>query len=361
MDKFVDEETDFLVVYIANAGQDFEDKIPNNDALGVIEVLPIVALPAELPASRRALRAMLRTCTVEEANPAGSIAWVYDGRFEFITDFSTPQWEEKWLFGPNVTDHNGKPIKPTLLHRNNVKYPSHPKDAKQCMELIGGLPNVPCTGIYAIFSPLIRPTEVEFEFTLQGRFDIANACVVFTQYPFDGILPDTRVGLQFCVRGGMVLAAGGGNMVRISNDGKILHDKWQKVRIQIDWNRKVLVGQVDSQGKGYTIGMQTCPFRDDACEGFGAVYIFNQESVGTSWWHSLRIIQDPDASQIDTAGLDARAELAKSIEQRGYQRAVDDDMKVGMVMGAISETKSSGMNLAEEQRANCASAAAAHR
>lgn len=39
--------------------------------------------------------------------------------------------------------------------------------------------------------------------------------------PFEGALPDCKVGVQFTVRGGMQLCGGGGNLVRISNDGKI--------------------------------------------------------------------------------------------------------------------------------------------
>ncbi|CAE8589987.1 unnamed protein product, partial [Polarella glacialis] len=100
--------------------------------------------------------------------------------------------------------------------------------AKSCDDVCRGAPNSPCTGIWTSFSPLIRPTEVEFEFTMNGRVDLPNACVVFTEKPFEGALPDCKVGVQFTVRGGMQLCGGGGNLVRISNDGKIQNDKWNK-------------------------------------------------------------------------------------------------------------------------------------
>lgn len=64
------------------------------------------------------------------------------------------------------------------------KYPSNPKDAKNCLQLMGGAANAPCTGIWTSFKPLIRPTEVEFEFTVNGKVDMPNACLVFTERLF---------------------------------------------------------------------------------------------------------------------------------------------------------------------------------
>merc|ERR1712183_1131225 len=105
-------------------------------------------------------------------------------------------------------------------------------------------------GIWTSFAPLARPTEVEFEFTMSGKVDKENACVVFTEKAFescDNSLPDAKPGLQFLVRSGMHLAGGGSaGLVKISNDGKILPDKWTKVLIKIDWAERILVAQVDS-------------------------------------------------------------------------------------------------------------------
>lgn len=41
------------------------------------------------------------------------------------------------------------------------------------------------TGAMTTARPLIRPTEVEFEFTVNGKVDMPNACVVFTERPFE--------------------------------------------------------------------------------------------------------------------------------------------------------------------------------
>ena len=49
---------------------------------------------------------------------------------------------------------------------------------------MGGAANAPCTGIWTSFKPLIRPTEVEFEFTVNGKVDMPNACLVFTEQLF---------------------------------------------------------------------------------------------------------------------------------------------------------------------------------
>eukprot|EP00413_Alexandrium_margalefii_P031776 CAMPEP_0204555960 /NCGR_PEP_ID=MMETSP0661-20131031/29236_1 /ASSEMBLY_ACC=CAM_ASM_000606 /TAXON_ID=109239 /ORGANISM="Alexandrium margalefi, Strain AMGDE01CS-322" /LENGTH=54 /DNA_ID=CAMNT_0051563065 /DNA_START=51 /DNA_END=212 /DNA_ORIENTATION=- len=54
---------------------------------------------------------------------------------------------------------------------------------------------------------------------MSGKVDMPNSCVVFTERAFEGALPDCKVGVQFMVRGGMQLSGGGGNLVRISNDG----------------------------------------------------------------------------------------------------------------------------------------------
>ncbi|CAE8672018.1 unnamed protein product [Polarella glacialis] len=223
--------------------------------------------------------------------------------------------------------------------------------AKSCGDVCRGAPNSPCTGIWTSFSPLIRPTEVEFEFTMNGRVDLPNACVVFTEKPFEGALPDCKVGVQFTVRGGMQLCGGGGNLVRISNDGKIQNDKWNKVIMQIDWVEKVVVAQVDTRGKGYAPAIQTVPFRDMSCEGFGCLFIYNTDTQATCWFHSLRVKQG-QMMEMDTEALDARRQMAENLQKKEYQRAVDADMAVGMKMGAIQSVKQHGLNLAQEQAAN---------
>merc|ERR1712224_945374 len=132
---------------------------------------------------------------------------------------------------------------------------------------------------------------------------------------------------QFMVRGGMQLAGGTGNIVRISNDGKIQNDKWNKVILRIDWNEKIIIGQVDTKGKGYAPAIQTVPFRDPTCQGIGFLYIYNTDVHGTTWIHSLRIKQ-AEAEAIDTEALDARAHFALKAKQKEYERAVAADMEV---------------------------------
>jgi len=146
--------------------------------------------------------------------------------------------------------------------------------------------------------------------------------------------------------------------VRISNDGKIKNDKWNKVILRIDWNEKIVIGQVDTQGKGYAPAIQTVPFRDPECQGFGFAYIYNTDVQGTCWFHSLRIKQ-AEVAAIDTEALDARAYFAMKYKQKQYDKAVAADMEVGMKMGAIKSTAQHGMNLAQEQACNSASAAGA--
>merc|ERR1739848_447036 len=146
--------------------------------------------------------------------------------------------------------------------------------------------------------------------------------------------------------------AGGGDIGRISNDGKLQSDKWARVLLQIDWQEKSVIGQVDIKGNGYAPVVQSVPFRDQKCEGFGFLYIYNTDVQGTCWFHSLRIRQEKNAAALNTWAADARADLAKRLQEREYQRAVAGDMEEGMKMGAICSTKGHGMNLAEEQRAN---------
>jgi len=272
--------------------------------------------------------------------------------FEYVEKFGE-DWQERWLLGPSEQDESGKEIRKGLISAKLVKYPSNPKDAKMCLQLMGGAANAPCTGIWTSFTPLIRPTEVEFEFTVNGKVDMPNACVVFTEKAFEGALPDCKVGVQFTVRGGMQLCGGGGNLVRISNDGKIQNDKWNKVLIKIDWTDKIAVAQVDTRGKGYAPAIQTVPFRDPTCCGFGALFIYNTDTQATCWFSELRVKQDQqDMAMSGNDALDARRELAERMKQREYQMAVDADMEVGMKMGAIKSTTCHGMNLAMEQAAN---------
>ncbi len=125
-----------------------------------------------------------------------------------------------------------------------------------------------------------------------------------------------------------------------------------QVFLKLDWNEKKIVGQVDSQMKGkYAPAKQTAGFRDKDCRGFGYCYIYNTEPVGTAWFTHLRIKQDASAV-LDTKALDARRALDVMLRKRQVDKWVQQDMEVGMKMGAISSTKGSGMNLAEEQRAN---------
>lgn len=79
------------------------------------------------------------------------------------------------------------------------KYPSNPKDAKNCLQLMGGAANAPRTGIWTSFKPLIRPTEVEFEFTVNGKVDMPNACLVFTERLFAAQRNKLPVGVAFRV------------------------------------------------------------------------------------------------------------------------------------------------------------------
>jgi len=301
--------------------------------------------------------------TSHETTETSSVSTlVNEEDFEYKEHF-TDDWEQRWFRGPAKTDETGKPIREGIINPSIAKYPSDPKDCKVCMQLVGGAPNAPCSGLWTSFTPLARPQEVEFEFTMNGKVDVPNACLVFTQKPFEGALPECKVGVQFVVRGGMYLSGGSGNLVKISNDGKIRNDKWNKVLLKIDWKEKHVIGQVDSRGKGYAPAVQTVPFRDATCEGFGYVFIYNMEMQATCWVHSLRIKQDSHHVGEDKASLDAldaRAYMAAQIKQREYQRAVDADMALGMKMGAIKSTSSHGMNLAQEQAANSSSHMAMH-
>ncbi|CAK0872820.1 unnamed protein product [Prorocentrum cordatum] len=330
--------------------------------------LPPPPGPQEAATTPRGLRAALRgLCAAPAAAPEGPASGgegasealevpVNTAEFEFAEAFGE-DWEQRWMRGPCTQDEKGKPIREGLIHMQTVRYPANPKDAKPCLELVGGVSNVPCTGIWTSFSPLARPTEVEFEFTMNGKVDVPNACVVFTELALEGALQDSRIGVQFLVKGGMQLSGGSGNLVRISNDGKLQSDKWSKVLLKIDWAEKIVVGQVDSRGKGYAPAIQTVPFRDASCNGFGFVYIYNTDMQATCWFHSLRIKQGQPV-EMDTEALEARAQLAARLKEREYQRAVDEDMEVGMKMGAIKSTKEHGMNLAMEQAANAGGGAA---
>lgn len=279
-----------------------------------------------------------------------------DEPFEYLEDFDD-SWEDRWIHGPNTNDERGKPLR-GKISTQLIKYPSNPKDNKPCLQLMGGAVNAPCTGIATFFMPLVRPTEVEFEFTVNGKVDQPNACVVLTEKAFQGSLPDCKVGVQFFVRGGMHLSGGTDGIVKINNDGKVKNDKWNKVLLRLDWSDKVVVGQVDSVGKGYAPAVQSVPFRDPACQGIGFLYIYNSDMQAACCFHKLRIAQGA-VPQLDKDALDARAHLVKRHREREYQRAVDADMAVGMKMGAISSTQSHGMNLAQEQAANHASSFAA--
>ena len=56
--------------------------------------------------------------------------------------------------------------------------------------------------------------------------------------------------------------------------------------------------------------------------------------------------------------MKTRAHLVNMLKKKEYDLAVAADMEAGMKMGALSETKSHGMNLAQEQLANFSSGAA---
>jgi len=315
-------------------------------ALQLLALKPAPA-PAPAPASGEALPAL---------SADDDAVWNTE-EFEWLETFDA-DWEARWALGPCKTDEHGKPIRAGLISHKIVNYPSNPKDAKNCLQLVGGAANSPCTGIWSSFTPICRPTEVEFEFTVVGKVEMPNACVVFTEKAVEDAMPDAKIGVQFIVRGGMQLAGGPGNLVRISNDGKIKSDKWNKVILKIDWTEKIVVAQVDTQGRGYAPAIQTVPFRDLNCQGFGFVYIYNTDPMGTCWFHSLRI-QQGVVEAMDTEALDARAHFAAKMKQKQYDMCVAADMEVGMKMGALGCTAQHGMNLAEEQRQNDASSAGA--
>mmetsp|Transcript_61376 Transcript_61376/g.143708 ORF Transcript_61376/g.143708 Transcript_61376/m.143708 type:complete len:435 (-) Transcript_61376:12-1316(-) len=356
----------FQIVFLvelskAKAEKTLPQVLPGFDEMAVM-VIDHASLPVDgklHEASQQvSLRSALGLLILEEANKerkdaeeqAPESEAINDEDFEYLEAFGE-DWQERWSLGPSEQDESGKEIRKGLITAKLVKYP--PKDAKNCLQLMGGAANAPCTGVWTTFTPLIRPTEVEFEFTMNGKVDMPNACLVFTEKPFEGALPDCKVGLQFTVRGGMQLCGGSGNLVRISNDGKIQNDRWNKVLIKLDWVDKVAVAQVDTRGKGYAPAIQTVPFRDPSCCGFGALFIYNTDTQATCWFSELRVKQDQQAmAMTGTDALDARRELAERMKQREYQMAVDADMEVGMKMGAIKSTSCHGMNLAMEQAAN---------
>eukprot|EP00927_Polykrikos_kofoidii_P034479 TRINITY_DN29255_c0_g1_i1.p1 TRINITY_DN29255_c0_g1~~TRINITY_DN29255_c0_g1_i1.p1 ORF type:complete len:770 (+),score=140.61 TRINITY_DN29255_c0_g1_i1:244-2553(+) len=279
--------------------------------------------------------------------------------FEWFEKFDS-SWETRWSRGPATSDENGKEIRTSLIKTDLINWPSNPKDARPCLQLMSGAPAAPCTGIWTSFEPLCRPTEVEFEFTMNGKIDLQNACVLFTENPYEGALPECKVGVHFTVRGGMQLVGGSQNIVRISNDGKVHNEKWNKVLLKIDWDERCLYGQVDTRGKGYAPAVQTVPFRDATCQGFGYLYIYNMDTQGTCWFSWLRVKQEHGATLGECkGGLDDRAVIAARLKQKEYDIAVAADMEVGMKMGAIKSTATHGMNLCEEQANNDASAAGA--
>ena len=78
------------------------------------------------------------------------------------------------------------------------------------------------TGIFCEFYPLIRPSEIEFEFTANGKIDFQNACVVFTEKKIENrILPDAVVGVQFTYSKGGLQICESGSLLNIQNDGKV--------------------------------------------------------------------------------------------------------------------------------------------
>ncbi|CAD7943121.1 unnamed protein product, partial [Amoebophrya sp. A25] len=152
-----------------------------------------------------------------------------DCDFSWAADFSSIESiNREWQRGPSKEDEKGKPLKEGLINFKVAKYPPQtPAIARECLQLVGGATNSHCTGLYREFYPLIRPTEIEFEFTANGKIDFLNAAVVFTEKKIvDRILPDCKVAIQFAyTRGGLMLSEGG-NLVNIQNDGKLKNDKW---------------------------------------------------------------------------------------------------------------------------------------
>lgn len=74
-----------------------------------------------------------------------------------------------------MNDEKGKPIKDALINFDIIEHPiTNPKERRKCLQIVGGSPNAHCTGIWTEFYPLVRPTEVEFEFTMNGKIDFQN-------------------------------------------------------------------------------------------------------------------------------------------------------------------------------------------
>jgi hypothetical protein len=198
----------------------------------------------------------------------------------------------------------------------------------------------------------------------QGKADMGHAYVLMCGEPFKadgGSITDCKVGPQFCVfakGGGMVLAAGAGNLVKVGGIPK--YDKFCKVRIQIDWAKKQILAQTDmsDKNKGYEPAIQTAEFRDQDCDGIRAIYLYNMEVQALSWWRWIKVHQDANATVEISEGMNSRAYLVQMLKKRDYNNAVAADMAVGMKMGAISSTKEHGMNLAQEQQANNSAGAA---
>eukprot|EP00913_Durusdinium_trenchii_P031826 g29804.t1 len=222
-------ESGFQLLLLAELSAARAEKLPQTlpgvDEMATLALDPAVpALDAHAdaaPSLRRALRLLAApaaasgTALGTEAEEESEVP-VNTTDFEYLESFSN-NWEERWLPGPADQDENGKEIKRGLITAKLVKYPSNPKD-------------------------------VEFEFTVNGKVDLPNACLVFTERPFEGALPDCK----------------------------------------IDW-KDVTVAQVDTRGKGYAPAIQTVPFRDPSCQGFGALFLYNTDTQATCWFSSLKL------------------------------------------------------------------------
>lgn len=247
--------------------------------------------------------------------------------FEYIESFGE-DWESRWNLGPVTTGPEGQTVRTDLIRFRHTERPVNapPNKRKPCLELKGGADRTWCTGMWTSFEPLIRPTEVEFYFIVDGKVDVQNAVFVFTETPIEGgSLLQCRPGVYFACRLGMQLV---GNGMHHIGAGRLTNDTWNRVQLRIDWDAKEIISQVDGGRLHGLKSPRVSPFCDTTCRGFGYLYIFNMDVYAVTWLHSLRVKQGTFVP-IDAAARKRVLERAYFSERAGRNTRPDGEVEAG--------------------------------